>query len=100
MNKFILSLSILLASSGALACTDVSAVEAFADKVDRNQDGQISRREWRNMHLNNQFNRDFKRASLKTFKELDTNNDGKLDETEHQALENRISYANDTECDK
>ena len=52
------------------------------------------------MHLNNQFNRDFKRASLKTFKELDTNNDGKLDETEHQALENRISYANDTECDK
>ena len=51
MNKFILSLSILLASSGALACTDVSAVEAFTDKVDRNQDGQISRREWKNPTL-------------------------------------------------
>lgn len=92
-------LALLLAAPAAWACQNTSAIDAFANKIDRNKNGDINRKEWQNMYLNGQFDRDFKRGSTKVFKELDSDNNGKLSREELQALKSKVQYRHDTECE-
>lgn len=92
-------LALLLAAPAAWACQNTSAIDAFANKIDRNNNGNITRQEWKKMYLNGQFDRDFKRGSPKVFNELDTDNNGKLSREELQALKSKVQYRHDSECE-
>ncbi|ULJ60530.1 EF-hand domain-containing protein [Wielerella bovis] len=96
--KAILATVLLAATSGAMACQNTSAVEAFGKRLDKNKDGQISLHEWKHMSGVKAFERDFNRGSLKTFHTLDTNGDRKLSMKELAALSGRVTYKNAVEC--
>lgn len=83
MKKLLIlpALSAALAAPSTYACMQHPPQYSFIFENDRNQDGKLSRREWRNAEIGNFFVA-FRLGSLNEFKALDQNRNGLLDDNE------------------
>lgn len=88
MKKLLLALSFVLFAPTAFACKALSPEAGFVHQFDKNQDGQLSRSEFRKIKTANHYTFDFK-FSKRAFARLDKDKNGKLS---HQELTDQVDY--------
>lgn len=88
MKKYLFALTIALSAPTAFACSAMSPEAGFVYQFDKNQDGQLSRAEFRKIKAADNYTLDFT-LNKKAFARLDENKDGKLS---HQELTHKVDY--------
>ena len=85
----------LLTAAAAQACSAVAAEDVLANFADRNGNGSISRREWRELAKHPQIKDlvlKFRAGSRAEFRRLDRNRNGRIEWEERVGLLERVAY--------
>lgn len=89
MKKLLFAVMFTVFAPTVLACSAISPESGFVHQFDKNQDGVLSKSEFKKIKRTNAYKVNFKLASIKAFKQLDHDKNHQLSAEE---LRDKVDY--------